>query len=125
MRQFETGATRDNDTTKFDYDGFNSPLTMRAFAEYMHKHRVQADGTLRASDNWKKGIPLEAYRKSMWRHFMDVWSILSGWGGVSGQATDQGPQDIMEALCGLKFNVDGMIHELMKARLEGKSLGEL
>jgi hypothetical protein len=117
MREFTTGATRDGDTTKFDYDGFNSPLTMRAFAEYMHKHRIQADGALRDSDNWKRGIPLSAYRKSMWRHFMDVWAILSGYPGVSGQATDQEPQELMEALCGLKFNVDGLIHEVTKIRL--------
>jgi hypothetical protein len=122
MREFSTGATRDGDTTKFDYDGFISPLTTRAYGEYMHKHRVQSDGTLRSSANWQRGIPIPTYRSSMARHYQDVKSILWGWYCVSGQATDQGPQDILEALCGLKFNVDGLIHEIMKRKVRGEDL---
>ena len=122
MRKFDSGATRDSADTKFDYDGFISPLTVRAYGEYMHKHRVQADGSLRASDNWRKGIPIPVYRKSLARHYQDVKAILSGWGSVSGQATDQEPQDILEALCGLKFNTDGLIHEIMQRRLAGEEL---
>ena len=41
MRKFETGATRNLDDGKFDFDGFLSPLTLKRFAEYMHKHRKQ------------------------------------------------------------------------------------
>jgi len=81
----------------------------------MHKHRHQADGQLRPSDNWKKGIPIYAYKESMWRHFMDVWAIIDGHPEASGQATDQGPQELMEALCGLYFNVGGLIHEMSRA----------
>ncbi|NOQ21615.1 MAG: hypothetical protein GQ565_03050 [Candidatus Aegiribacteria sp.] len=116
-RQFDSGATRDQDTTKFDYEGFFSPLTMRARAEYMHKHRKQSDGAMRDSDNWQKGMPLSVYIKSFWRHFMDLWFILRGYPMIAGQATDQSPPDLMEALCGAAFNIDGMIHEEMKKRL--------
>ena len=73
MREFDTGATRDNDTDKPDYEGFLSPLVLEAYAQYMHKNRVQADGATRDSDNWQKGIPRDQYMKSAFRHFMDLW----------------------------------------------------
>lgn len=101
VRTFDTGATRDNDANKLDYEGFLSPVVLERFAEYMHKNRVQADGSLRDSDNWQKGIPLEAYMKSMFRHFMDVWSAHRGYDAP----------DIEESLCALLFNVMGMLHE--------------
>ena len=74
MRKFDSGATRDADTNKHDYEGFYSPLVMERFGAYMHRHRVQADGNLRDSDNWQKGIPKDAYIKSAFRHFMDWWN---------------------------------------------------
>ena len=52
MRKFDTGATRNNDETRLDYEGFLSPLVLERFAQYIHKNRVQDDGTIRASDNW-------------------------------------------------------------------------
>lgn len=116
MREFETGATRDNDTDKFDYEGFLSPLAMERYAEYMHKHRKQADGKLRDSDNWQHGIPLDSYMKSMWRHFMDVWKIHRGL-RVSGVSQE-------EALCALLFNVMGMLHELLKQEKSKEILDE-
>lgn len=105
MRTFETGATRDDDANKIDYDGFISPYALKAFGEYMHRHRVQADGSLRDSDNWQKGIPMDAYRKSLWRHFHEAWTMLRE--GDSGPAT-------IEALCAMQFNVQGLLHELTK-----------
>src|SRR5208282_6525890 len=108
MRKFETRATRNVEQDKFDYEGFKTPIVMDRFAEYMHKHRKQADGKLRDSDNWQKGIPLVAYMKSMYRHFMDVWRQHRGYPG----------QDSLEdSLCALKFNVDGYLFEVVKARL--------
>lgn len=105
MREFSTGATRNIDTDKLDYEGFLSPLALKTFAEYMHKNRKQADDKLRDSDNWQKGIPVDAYMKSMWRHFFDTWSTHRG---VST------PEDQITNLCGLMFNVQGMLHELLK-----------
>src|SRR5262249_20215749 len=58
-RIFKTGATRDTDTGKLDYEGFLSPLVLKRYAEYMHQHRVMKDGAMRASDNWQRGIPLD------------------------------------------------------------------
>lgn len=108
MRYFETGATRDNDDKKLDYEGFLSPRVLQRYAMYMHKHRYQADGNIRDSDNWQKGIPKEAYMKSMWRHFMDVWMA---WRNVGTPLT---PYGFQEALCALLFNVMGLLHELLK-----------
>ncbi len=109
MRTFETGATRNDDKDRLDYDGFLSPLVLKRYAQYMHKHRVQADGKLRDSDNWQKGIPKEQYRKSKWRHFMDIWTILRGWATKS----DEG-EGIEDLLCADLFNTSGLLHEILK-----------
>lgn len=104
MREFETGATRDSEENKFDYEGFLSPAVLETFGDYMHTHRKQADGKLRDSDNWQKGIPLTAYMKSMWRHFMDLWKAHRG--------LPAPPKK--ESLCALLFNVMGYLHEELK-----------
>lgn len=114
IRMFPTGATRNLDVSKLDYEGFLCPMVLEAFATYMHGHRMQKDGTLRSSSNWKSGIPDEVYMKSMWRHFFDVWKLYHSMEVISPdtrQAVDR-----EEALCALLFNVQGMLHELLKAK---------
>jgi len=107
IREFDTGATRDTNEDKLDFEGFISVLVTYRFAEYMHIHRKQSDGNLRDSDNWQKGIPKNVYMKSMWRHFVDLWLEHRGYESRDG---------IEEALCALKFNVDGYLHEILKER---------
>ena len=107
MRDFATGATRNSDEGKYDYEGFLSPLVLERYGEYMNKHRKQADGKLRDSDNWQKGIPLPAYMKSGFRHFFDWWKEHRG------IPTQEG---IEEALMALLFNVIGYAHEYLKAK---------
>lgn len=107
MREFDTGATRDRDETKLDFEGFLHPLVIKRFAEFMHKHRYQADGKLRDSDNWQKGIPLDAYMKSNWRHFHDLWSY---------HRHEEIKDDIEEVLCAIMFNTMGYLLETMKER---------
>jgi hypothetical protein len=102
-RTFDTGATRDTDEGKLDFEGFLSPLVLEEFAKYMHEKRKMPDGSLRDSDNWQKGIPTEAYMKSMFRHFFAVWRSYRQ-GAVS-----------TEDLLALIFNVQGMTHEHLKA----------
>lgn len=109
MRQFETGATRNVDEQKYDYEGFLSPLVIERFGEYMHKHRVQANGELRESDNWQKGIPLDAYMKSGWRHFFDWWKNHRGC---------KTQESLEDSLCALLFNAQGYLLEVMKAKDE-------
>ena len=108
MRTFKTGATRDTDTTKLDYEGFLSPLVLGRYACYMNKHRIQADGKARASDNWQKGIPQDAYVKSLFRHFMELWMLHR-----NGQQS--GPK-VEEACCAIWFNMQGYLLEALKQR---------
>lgn len=110
MREFDTGATRDTDTGKLDYEGFLSPIVLQRYAQYMHKNRVQADGNIRASDNWQKGIPLGAYMSSAHRHFMDWWLNHDGWPANA---------DTEEAICALLFNAMGYLHETLKGQVDG------
>ena len=104
-RYFESGAYRDADDDKWDYEGFLSPLVLEAYAAYMHRHRLQSDGQMRDSDNWQRGIPPEQYVKSAWRHFMDLWKEHRGYPSRDG---------IDEALGGLLFNICGFWHERLK-----------
>jgi len=104
-RLFEGGATRDSDDTKLDYEGFISPIVWKRYAEYMHKCRLRnipPGEAIRASDNWQRGIPLDAYMKSGFRHFMDWW-LQHREGSVD-----------PEVLCALLFNVQGYLHECLK-----------
>lgn len=107
MQQFSTGATRSTEGDKLDPEGFLSPAVIRRYSEYLHKHRVQADGQKRDSDNWTRGIPRRAYMKSMWRHFLAVWSIHRGL---------KIEEDQEEALCAVIFNAMGYLHEVLLGR---------
>lgn len=109
VRTFATGATRDLDENKPDYEGFLSPLALDAFAAYMSRKRKMADGSLRDSDNWQKGIPLDAYMKSGYRHLMDWWKHHRGLDDIT-------VEDLEDTLCALLFNVQGYLHEVVKAK---------
>lgn len=109
IRKFNSGATRDSEEGKNDYEGFLSPLVLERFGQYMTKHRKQIDGKLRDSDNWQKGIPQSAYIKSAFRHFMDWWKEHRG------IKTKEGLED---ALCALLFNVMGYFHEHLKRNIK-------
>ena len=113
VRTFQTGATRDGDEGKLDFEGFLSPLVLHRFGEYMHQHRRQTDGSLRDSDNWQKGVPLDSYVKSAFRHMLDWWLAHRG---------NQPKETVEEALCALLFNVQGYLHETLKQRgyLQGR-----
>lgn len=114
IRQFDTGATRDLDENKLDFEGFLSPRALQRFAQYMHKHRFQKDGSVRASDNWQKGIPLDAYMKSLFRHFMELWAIHRGVPVVRPEEGDDYEPDLEDVLCSILFNTQGYLHEILK-----------
>ncbi len=112
MRKFDTGATRDSEGGKLDYEGFLSPQALKRYAEYMHKHRTQADGNVRDSDNWQKGIPIVVYMKSMFRHLIELWTahrLRKNNPGDRGAATTE-----QDALCAIIFNAFGYLHEHLK-----------
>jgi hypothetical protein len=109
VRKFLTGATRNTDKDKYDYEGFLSPVVLERFAKYMHKHRIQPDGKLRDSDNWQKGMPKDVYIKSLFRHFMDLWKAHRGYSSRDG---------IEDALCGIMFNTMGYLYNIIEERGE-------
>jgi hypothetical protein len=112
MRTFESGATRNDDVEKLDYDGFLSPLVLTRYAKYLHKHRLQADGKLRDSDNWQKMFGEKHFDvciKSMWRHFMDVWGQHRG---------IEGEQDLTDSLCALLFNTMAYLYKIERDKQE-------
>lgn len=116
IRTFSNGATRDSETGKLDYEGFLSPYALEAFAKYMDRHRLQTDGTLRPSDNWQKGIPIESYMKSMWRHMFSMWKVYRG--GRVFDERDEHEVDMIESACGVMFNAMGYLHVALKNRDE-------
>jgi hypothetical protein len=131
IRTFDTGATRDTQKEKLDFDGFFSPLALFEYAKYLHKHRLQTDGNYRESDNWQKGIPLDTYMKSDWRHFYALWALHRGYfvyeertsDGVITHVLPELPENknpdwtlvtIKDALGGIIFNSMGYLHEHIK-----------
>lgn len=121
IRKFETGATRDTDNNKYDYEGFLSPLVIEAFAKYMHKNRIMKDGSTRDSDNWQKGFGegkkhYETCMKSGYRHFMDWWMEHRGYESREG---------LDDAICGLMFNVMAYYHKKLLERLDEEQKKEV
>ena len=109
MRQFDTGATRDDLSSKPDFEGYLSPLVIERYGCYMLAHQTCADGSKRVSDNWQLGIPKEEYIKSAWRHFLMWWMAHR-----SPDYDGKREQLIEESLCALLFNVMGYLHVSLK-----------
>lgn len=106
IRKFSTGATRDTDSTKPDFEGFISPLVIEAYGRYMSKHRIQSDGSLRDSDNWQKLFGekhLDVCMKSGWRHFFSWWKSHRGY---------KTEESIEDSLMALMFNVNAYMHKI-------------
>ena len=113
MEQYTTGATRSEDGERIDPEGFLSPFVLRRFSEYMAVHRRQADGHLRASDNWQKGMPKDRYLKSLLRHALDLWIVWRGGNALDDHGALMSMEDL---LCAVLFNVQGLLHEMLRDR---------
>jgi hypothetical protein len=121
IRTFESGAIRDgNPDRKYDYSGFMSPLVVKEFARYMHKHRLLPNGSVRASDNWQNGMPREECMSSLWRHFHDVWTAARGYVPVD---FDGNEVDELEALMAVWFNVQVMALGIIEERSSNRKAG--
>jgi len=108
IREFGTGATRDKEEGKYDYEGFLSPIVLKAYAEYMNRHRKQSDGNLRDSDNWQQLFGDKHYdvcMKSLLRHVMDLWLEHRGFKSRDGKK---------DAACGIMFNVMAYLFKMLK-----------
>lgn len=115
IRTFKTGATRDIEDQKLDYEGFLSPMVLKAYAEYMNKHRNQSDGKLRDSDNWQHLFGENHYdvcMKSLTRHFFDLWLFHRG---------SKGRETKEDALAGIMFNTMAFWFKLLKDEEDQKT----
>lgn len=104
MRHFASGATRDNDSRKLDFDAIFDPRVLEAFAHYMNICRETPEG-LREADNWKHGFPMDVLMKSMWRHFFALWKSHHEFNG----------DHPLVAACALLFNVQAYMKQLIEA----------
>jgi hypothetical protein len=116
VREFPTGATRDDDDEKLDFEGFISPAVLVRYGEYMHKHRMQSDDKLRPSDNWQKGIPIPEYAKSLVRHVVYLWRDHRV--AMTSVPEKKHFSVMEEILCAIMFNTIGWLHELLKLKIE-------
>lgn len=112
MREFNGGATRDTSEDKLSYVKALSPIVLKEYVAYLGKHRTCPDGSVREWNNWKKGIPKDVYLDSLGRHFWDVWLITEGFTAID----NHGEVDIKDALCGVLFNAQGILYELLKEK---------
>jgi len=117
MRTFAGGATRDTLANKPSYVKALSPSVLRHYVEYIGKHRVQSDGSLRDWDNWKKGIPQDVYLDGLARHFLSTWLLFDGFPA----SDNHGPVTIEDSICGVIFNAQGLLHEILKDKVNGKT----
>ncbi|SFZ81684.1 hypothetical protein SAMN02983003_0633 [Devosia enhydra] len=115
VRTFATGANRDLDENKLDFEAFLSPLVLQDYAVYMHGKRRLADGSLRDGDNWQKGIPVDAYMKSLARHWQDLWLHHRGY-------ADLAVEDYPTTLAAMLFNVMGAYDVYLKAERAKQNL---
>ena len=119
MRKFADGATRDDDTNKLDFEAFNNPLVDKCYANYLHKHRVQSDGSLRDGDNWQKLFGdnhTDVCIKSICRHTVDARLAHRGY---------RSEQPIMDSLCAIIFNANAYLLKLMLEEEQDNEFSDL
>lgn len=112
IRQFDSGATRDTIKGKLNYVKALSPIVLQRYVQYLDVHRKQSDGSMREFDNWKQGIPKEAYLGGLGRHFVAVWLLEHGFPA----SDNHGSVTLEDSLCGIIFNSMGRLHELLKEK---------
>jgi len=99
---FDTGAIRDSQDGKEDYIETISWTAFKRYAEYMTEKKTKY-----GAGNFKKGIPISSYEKSLLRHIQKYLENKYENGQVE---TDQ------DHLSGMIFNIFGIIHEEERAR---------
>jgi len=106
MREFASGATRDDDISKLDYEGYNNPLVDKCYAKYLNKHRQTANG-LRDSDNWQNLFGekhFDVCMKSLCRHTVDARLAHRGY---------KSEQPIIDSLNAIIFNAKAYLLKLL------------
>ena len=101
-RKFESGAQRDSDEDKEDYIESISWITLQRYAKYMKTQEGKY-----GRGNWKKGIPVAEYEKSLMRHIQKY---------LANKYDDANLEPDIDHLSAAFFNLQGLIHELEKVK---------
>jgi len=105
-RSFASGAIRDSEESKPDYIETVSWTAFRKFGEYMTSKKGRY-----GSGNFKKGIDIESYERSLVRHLQKYLE----------NKHEGGVQEVKEDhLSAMVFNIFGILHE--QGRQEKKNV---
>lgn len=96
-RSFKSGAIRDKEDGKEDYTETISWTAFKRYAQYMTAKKSKY-----GSGNFKKGIPIDSYEKSLVRHVQKY--LANKYEG----GEDEKNEDHLAAIV---FNVFGIMHE--------------
>jgi len=99
-RVFETGAMRDSDNDKEDYIESISWIALQRYCKYMKTQESKY-----GRGNWKKGIPIEEYEKSLFRHIQKY---------IANKYDNANLEPEIDHLSAALFNLQGLIHEIEK-----------
>ena len=102
---FKSGAIRDSQEGKADFTETISWTAFRKYGEYMTEKKIKY-----GSGNFKKGIPIDSYEKSLIRHVQRYMENKYEEGNVEVE---------QDHISGMIFNAFGILHELgMKEKRE-------
>lgn len=97
IREFKTGAIRDNDDSKEDYIETISWRAFKRYAKYMTGKKQKY-----GAGNFKKGIPIESYEQSLLRHVQKY---------LENKYEDGQVEREEDHLSAMVFNIFGIMHE--------------
>lgn len=97
LKEFETGSVRENDDHKPDYVEALSYTALNRYVRFMTSKKTKY-----GANNFKKGIPIESYERSLMRH-IDKYFRNKYEGGDDEKGDDQ--------LSAILFNVFGIMHQ--------------
>lgn len=144
MRKFISGAIRNEDSSRINYEKGLSPIVLRCYGEFMRRHNKCSDGSYRDEGNWKKGFTKQSYMESKFRHFMETWLLHDGFldedikdelreelkhEPTAIEIEDRYFEKLLESLCAEFFNTMGYMHvvllEQAKAKLKRKKSSKI
>lgn len=96
-RLFETGAERDQDHNKEDFISSISWIALSRYAKYQNETSIRYQ-----EGNWRKGIPIKEYEKSLLRHIQKY--LANKYDGANLEPD-------IDHLSAAMFNLQGIMHE--------------
>lgn len=107
IRKFKTGAIRDSEDSKEDYIETISWTAFKRYAQYMTSKKSKY-----GSGNFKKGIPIESYERSLVRHIQKY--LANKYEG----GKEEKEEGHIEAII---FNAMGILHEEETTKINAKN----